>query len=172
MNSIKVHSVKNLRGGYFNPTSIDKKFITQEGNLGVNVKDHHSRLSPLLDGQMYFNYELNDYVYSGVQALFWNECQKIGRDWGYDYVENSGRSGGWACPGKFYSDGSSTKFYFIKCPESNGENNMSVSDSIAIERFNGFAEYVKKLLILVKSEIGQITNIDEFFEFKKEIQSL
>jgi hypothetical protein len=172
MNSIKIHSVKNLRGGYFTPETIDKSFITQDGNLGVNVKDHHDRLSPLLDGQMYFNYQLNEYVYDGVKALFWNECQKIAHGWGYDYVESSGRSGGWACPMHLYSDGSSTKFYYVKCPDSNGQSNMTVSDSIVIERFNGFAGYVKKLLILVKSEITHITNIDEFFEFKKEMQGL
>ena len=172
MDSIKLHSVKNLRGGYFIPEFIDQKFITQDGNLGVNVKDHHSRMSPSLDGQMYFNYELNDYVYSGVQAMFWNKCQSIGHSWGYDHVDRSGRSAGWACPMTIHSYNSTTTFNYIQCPEDNGQSKISLADSIKIERFNGFARYVQSLFFLVKSEIGHITNIDEFFELKKEVEAL
>jgi hypothetical protein len=172
MEDIKLHSVKNLRGGYFVPEFIDKKFITQDGNLGVNVKDYNTRMSPLLDGQMYFNYELNDYVYSGVQVMFWNKCQSIGHSWGYDHVENSGRSGGWACPMNIHSYDSSTTFNYIKCPENNLLSDISIADAIKIQRFNGFAKYVQTLFFLVKSEIGHITNIDEFFELKKEVESL
>jgi hypothetical protein len=172
MNSINLHSIKNLRGGYFVPEFIDKKYITQDGNLGVNVKDYHSRMSPLLDDQMYFDYELSEYVYDGVQAMFWNKCQSIGRSWGYDHVESSGRSGGWACPMTIHSYNSTTTFNYIKCPEDNGQSKISLADSIVIERFNGFARYVQSLFFLVKSEIGYITNIDEFFELKKEVEAL
>lgn len=172
MDSIKLHSVKNLIGGYFIPEFIDKKFITQDGNLGVNVKNYHSRTSPLLDDQMYFNRELNEYVYDGVQVMFWNKCQSIGRSWGYDHVENSGRSGGWACPMYIHSYNSITTFSYIKCPDYNSQSKISLADSIKIERFNGFAGYVQSLFFLVKSEIGHITNIDEFFELKKEVEAL
>jgi hypothetical protein len=173
MDSIELHSFKNLRGGYFIPEYVLPKYINQEGNLGVNVKDHHTQLSPLLNDKMYFNYQLNEYVYEGVKASFWNKCQVIGKEWGYDYVESSGRSGGWACPMHLYNDGQySSKFYYVKCPELNGKSYIQVNDAIRIERFNGFAGYIEKLFILVRTEIKHVTNIDDYFELQKEIETI
>ena len=171
MKSLELHDFKNLSGGYFIPEYVLPKHINKEGNLGVNVKDYHTYLSPLLDDQKYFNYELNEYVYDGIKSIFWNKCQVIGKEWGYDYVESSGRSGGWACPMHLYSDPQyGRKFYYVKCPDLNGQSNISISDAVRIERFNGFAGYVEKLFILVRTEIKYVTNIDEFFELKREIE--
>ena len=71
-----------------------------------------------------------------------------------------------------HSYDSSTTFNYIKCPENNFLSDISIADSIKIQRFNGFAKYVQGLFFLVKSEIGHITNINEFFELKKEVEAL
>jgi hypothetical protein len=71
-----------------------------------------------------------------------------------------------------HSYDSTTTFNYIKCPENNLLSDISIADAIKIQRFNGFARYVQSLFFLVKSEIGYITNIDEFFELKKEVEAL
>lgn len=160
-------SFKGIRNANFNCDFIPDAFITQEGNCGVNVKNHTMRFHPNIEDKL-----RND-IYDWLHSSFWNKVQEIGYACGYDHVQASGRSEGWACPGNFYNDDQYGKrFFYIKPPVLNGQTDMPLKDIILIERFNSFSFYVKQLHRMVLVEMQKITTYEQLKELVKEIESL
>lgn len=160
-------SFKGIRNANFNCDFIPDAFITQEGNCGVNVKNHTMRFHPNIEEK------LSNDIYDWLHSSFWNKVQEIGYACGYDHVQASGRSEGWACPGNFYNDDQYGKrFYYIKPPVLNGQTDMPLRDIILIERFNSFSFYVKQLHRMVLVEMQKITTYEQLKELVKEIESL
>ena len=160
-------SFKGIRNANFNCSFIPDAFITQEGNCGVNVKNHTMRFHPNIED------ELGGHVYNWLHSSFWNKVQEIGYACGYDHVQASGRSEGWACPGNFYTDDQYGKrFYYIKPPVLNGQADMPLKDIILIERFNSFSFYVKQLHKMILIEMQKITTQKQLQALVKEIESL
>ena len=160
-------SFKGIRNANFNCSFIPDAFITQEGNCGVNVKNHTMRFHSNIED------ELGGHVYNWLHSSFWNKVQEIGYACGYDHVQVSGRSEGWACPGNFYTDDQYGKrFYYIKPPVLNGQADMPLKDIILIERFNSFSFYVKQLHKMILIEMQKITTQKQLQELVKEIESL
>jgi hypothetical protein len=156
-------SFKGIRNANFNCDFIPDAFITQEGNCGVNVKNHTMRFHPNIED------ELGGHIYNWLHSSFWNKVQEIG----YACVQASGRSEGWACPGNFYTDDQYGKrFYYIKPPVLNGQTDMPLKDIILIERFNSFSFYVKQLHKMILVEMQKITTQKQLQELVKEIKSL
>lgn len=160
-------SFKGIRNANFNCDFIPDAFITQEGNCGVNVKNHTMRFHPNIEEK------LSNDIYDWLHSSFWNKVQEIGYACGYDHVQASGRSEGWACPGNFYNDDQYGKrFFYIKPPVLNGQTDMPLKDIILIERFNSFSFYVKQLHRMVLVEMQKITTYEQLKELVKEIESL
>lgn len=160
-------SFKGIRNANFNCSFIPDAFITQEGNCGVNVKNHTMRFHPNIED------ELGGHIYNWLHSSFWNKVQEIGYACGYDHVQASGRSEGWACPGNFYTDDQYGKrFYYIKPPVLNGQADMPLKDIILIERFNSFSFYVKQLHKMILIEMQKITTQKQLQALVKEIESL
>jgi hypothetical protein len=161
-------SFKGIRNANFNCDFIPDAFITQEGNCGVNVKNHTMRFHPTA-----IEDKLDHDIYNWLHSSFWNKVQEIGYACGYDHVQISGRSEGWACPGNFYTDDQYGKrFYYIKPPVLNGKTDMPLKDIILIERFNSFSFYVKKLHKMILVEMQKITTYEQLQELVKEIENL
>jgi hypothetical protein len=161
-------SFKGIRNANFNCDFIPDAFITQEGNCGVNVKNHTMRFNPVA-----IENKLDGDIYNWLHSSFWNKVQEIGYACGYDHVQISGRSEGWACPGNFYTDDQYGKrFYYIKPPVLNGKTDMPLKDIILIERFNSFSFYVKKLHKMILVEMQKITTYEQLQELVKEIENL
>lgn len=161
-------SFNGIRNANFNCSFIPNAFITQEGNCGVNVKNHTMRFHPIA-----IENQLPSIIYSWLEPTFWNKVQEIGHAFGFDHVQTSGRSGGWACPGNFYNDDQYGKrFYYIKPPVLNGQTDMPLKDIILIERFNSFSFYVKQLHKMILVEMQKITTYEQLQELVKEIESL
>lgn len=160
-------SFKGIRNANFNCDFIPDAFITQEGNCGVNVKNHTMRFNPNIGD------DLRNDIYNWLHSTFWNKVQEIGWYFGYDHVQSSGRGEGWACPGNFYTDDQYGKrFHYIKPPVLNGQTDMPLKDIILIERFNSFSFYVKQLHRLILVEMQKITTHEQLKELVKEIESL
>ena len=161
-------SFKGIRNSNFNCDFIPDAFITQDGNCGVNVKNHTMHFHPIA-----IESQLPSIIYSWLEPAFWNKVQEIGYAFGFDHVQTSGRSGGWACPGNFYTDDQYGKrFYYIKPPVLNGQTDMPLKDIILIERFNSFSFYVKQLHKMILVEMQKITTYEQLQELVKEIESL
>jgi hypothetical protein len=168
MNMVKESIFKGIRNSNFNCDFIPNAFITQDGNCGVNVKNHTMRFHPIASEN-----NLEATIYEWLEPSFWNKVQDIGRSFGYDHVEIEGRSGGWACPGYFYNDTQyGKKFYNIKPPALNNKTDMPLRDIITIERFNSFSFYVKQLHKMILVEMRKITTQEELMELVKEIMDL
>ena len=159
---------KGIRNANFNCTFIPDSYITQEGYCGVNVKNHTMRFHPIA-----IENKLDSDIYNWLHATFWNKVQEIAWYSGYDHVQVSGRSEGWACPGNFYTDDQYGKrFHYITPPALNGETDMPLKDIILIERFNSFSFYVKQLHRMILVEMQKITTQKQLQELVKEIESL
>lgn len=160
-------SFKGIRNANFNCDFIPDAFITKDGNCGVNVKNHTMRFHP----DVYNDFSVE--IYDLLSPTFWNKVQEIAKAYGYDHVETSGRSGGWACPGNFYNEPQyGTRFYYIKPPVLNGQTDMPLKDIILIERFNSFSFYVKQLHKMILVEMKKITTYEQLRELVKEIENL
>jgi hypothetical protein len=160
-------SFKGIRNSNFNCDFIPDAFITQYGYCGVNVKNHTMRFHPSIDE------EFAEHIYEWLEPSFWNKVQDIGHAFGFDYVQPSGRSNGWACPGNFYKESiNGSYFHMIKPPVLNGQTDMPLRDIILIERFNSFSFYVKQLHKMVLVEMQKITTNEQLQELVKEIRDL
>jgi hypothetical protein len=168
MNMVKENIFKGIRNSNFNCDFIPNAFITQDGNCGVNVKNHTMRFNPIA-----IENNLETVIYEWLETSFWNKVQEIGYAFGFDHVERAGRSGGWASPGNFYTDDQYGKrFYNIKPPAMNNKTDMPLKDIILIERFNSFSFYVKQLHRMVLVEMQKVTTKEQLMDLVKEIEEL
>lgn len=168
MNTVKESIFKGIRNSNFSCSFIPDAYITKDGNCGVNVKNYHMRFHPTA-----IEDKLDHDIYNWLHSSFWNKVQNIGSYFGYDHVQISGRSDGWACPGNFYTDDQYGKrFYYVKPPYLNGKTDMPLGDMIVIERFNSFSFYVRQLHKMILVEMQKITTYEQLQELVKEIDSL
>ena len=168
MDTDEVISFKGIRNANFSCSFIPNAYITKDGNCGVNVKNYHMRFHPIA-----IENQLDTDIYNWLHSSFWNKVQEIAHYFGYDHVQASGRSEGWACPGNFYNDDQYGKrFFYVKPPVLNGETDMPLKDMIVIERFNSFSFYVKQLHKMILVEMQKITTYEQLQELVKEIESL
>ena len=152
---------------YFWSNFIPDDCITKDGICGVNVKTRLPRFHSDLS-----NAETAEIIYNSIQRAFWDKCREIGRAFGYDDVEQSGRSGGWAIPLIEYRADDTIYFVKISVPYGNGSQNLSLRELILIERFNSFAAYVKHLHKLCLIEMEKITNLDQLDDLLEEIEEM